>query len=420
MFVEVVATPSERSPVRPGERFTLREAIPLKIGPSRHARIRHGTVGGDLELRQEVSGAVVRVPVEGPRASLDGLELHAASEAPLLAGATLYLHPGLALRAANERKTPARDAGLEGAVHRQGSDEAFAVYRDFLEEHGDPLADWMRRGVSATAAERRAQLGALADAHRGGLVATQWNPWGFLEAVAFERQAVVGVPGVFWHLAQLVRLPVARFLRDVGVALFAGGVSGLGDVTSPDELAAGALEVLAASEFAPGLKRVSLGFVSLAMDPWPLACQALERLERRIGGAGLGGVLRTGGRAVVRVEETPRGVSAVAEEVVLNPSRSFVGSAPTCLVRLVGDVGPVLCTFHRQSDGQWVVWDEAADPFRARVTRQSLRVNGAPVLRATIGPGDVVEPVEGLKLRVLLGHPPELGFAPKGLFSGSV
>jgi hypothetical protein len=377
-------------------------------------------VGADLELRQEAGGAVVRVPDEGPRASLDGLELHAASDVPLRAGATLYLHPGLALRAADERRQAARDVGLEGAVHRQGTDEAFAVYRDFLEEHADPLADWMRHGESAAAAERRAQLGPLADAHRGGLLATQWNSWGFLESVALERQAVVGAPGVFWHLTQLARLPAARFVRDVGVALFAGAASGLGEVTSPDELAARALDALAAAEFALGLKRVSLGFVSVATGPWPLASQALERLEARLGGAGLGGVLRTGGRAVVRIERTPRGVSAVAEEVVLNPSRSFVGSAPTCLVRLVGDIGPVLCTFHRQSDGQWVVWDEAADPFRARVTRQSLHVNGAPVLRATVGPGDLVEPVEGLAMRVLLGQSPELGFVPKGLFSGPV
>jgi len=419
MFVEVVATPPAASPVRPGERFTLRASSPLKIGPSRHARIRHGSSGADLELRQEESGAVVRVPLEGPRASLDGLELHGASDVPLLAGATLYLHPGLVLRAETEKRAAARDAGLEGAIHRHASDEVFGVYRDFLEEWGDPLAEWMRRGPTASAAERRAQLGPLADAHRGALLAAEWGPWGFLESVTLERQAVVSAPGVFWHLEQLGRLPVARFARAISVSLFAGAVTGLGEVGTADELAARALLALAAADFAPGLQRVSLGFLAQAGGPWPLASQALGRLEARMATPGLGGVLRTGGRAVLRVERLPRGVTALTDEVVLNPSRSLVGSAPTCLVRLVGDVGPQLCTFHRQSDGQWVVWDEAADPFRARTTRQSLKVNGASVLRATVGPGDLVEPVAGLWLRVELGHSPELAFAPKGLFRGA-
>ena len=338
MYVEVVATPSQSSPVRQGERFTLRETAPLKIGPSRQARIRHGTVGADLELRQEADGAVVRVPVDGPRASLDGLELHAASDVPLRAGATLYLHPGLALRALSERRVAARDSGLEGVIHRQGTDEAFSVYRDFLEEQADPLADWMRRSANSTPGDRRAQLGALADAHRGGLFAAQWNQWGFLESVSLGRQAVVGAPGVSWHLEQLVRLPVARFVREVGIALFSGATTGVGDVTNPDQLAASTLDVLAAADFAAGLRRVSLGFVSHALGPWPMTSRALATLEERLVGPALGGVLRTGGRAVVRVERTPRGVTAVADEVVLNPSRSLVGSAPTCLVRLVGEV----------------------------------------------------------------------------------
>jgi hypothetical protein len=76
-----------------------------------------------------------------------------------------------------------------------------------------------------------------------------------------------------------------------------------------------------------------------------------------------------------------------------------VGTGATCLVRLVGAAPPVSCTLHRSSDGQWVVFDESADPFRTSHGRFALRVNGAVTARATLSPGDVVEPVEGLRFR---------------------
>jgi hypothetical protein len=113
----------------------------------------------------------------------------------------------------------------------------------------------------------------------------------------------------------------------------------------------------------------------------------------------LSNVIRMGGRAVVRVEARPPGVDVVSTEVVLNPARSDVGSAPGALVRLLGDAPVHACSIHRVSDGTWVAFDESADPFRAHAGRHALRVNGVPVVSAALSPGDLIEPIEGLVLR---------------------
>ena len=44
-----------------------------------------------------------------------------------------------------------------------------------------------------------------------------------------------------------------------------------------------------------------------------------------------------------------------------------------------------------------MVFDESADPFRPATGRYALRVNGAVTARATLSPGDVIEPVEGVR-----------------------
>jgi hypothetical protein len=412
VFVEVIATPSAQ--VRTGERFTLR-ALPLRVGCSRQARLRLGEVqadGVDVELADD-GGPVLRSPAGAPRSSVNGVAVDGGGSRRLLEGDCVYVHPGLALEVRAQARVEARDAGLEAALALRDDEATWLVYRDLLEERGDPLADWLRRFGATTPAERLARLGPLADAVGLGLVEVRWAHSGVLEGVALSRQSVVGRPGLSWCVAQLSQLPVARFLRRLHVALFAGA-AGTTDArfASADDEAAQAIDLLVQAPFAPSLRELTLGFVSLPHQ-WPRCAQALVRLQARA--PSLAGrveqVVRPGGQASVVVVQRPREVDVVSAEVVLNPARSDVGVAPGCQVRLVGDAPQVACTFHRQSDGQWVVFDEGGDPFRdaakvdtaARPARQALRVNGVRTLRCALAPGDVVEPVEGLQLRFTLG-----------------
>lgn len=407
MRLEVTAVPQEDSPARLGERFTPRAGAPLRIGPGREARLRVKGLGADLELASAEEGLVLRVPASAVRASLGGVELQGGSEHRLAPGDTLYVHPGLALTVREGPSTSAREPHLEARLHEAGDDDdaTWAVYADFLEERGDPLAAWIRHGAQADEATRRRQLGALADAARGGVLEVRFGPRGFLASAHFTRQAVVGAPGLAWHLAQLGALPVARFLRELGLALFAGAAPArVDDEQDSDVLAAATLDTVARADFAPSLRRLGLGFVK-EPRPWPRAEDAFERLRKRAPrlDPDFGQLIRTGGRARLVLVAQPPGVSLVSGDVALNPGRTDVGVAPTCLVRLVGDAPPVACALHRMTDGQWVAWDERADPFSRNEDVRTLRVNGAAVGRAVLAPGDLVEPVPGLVLRFVLG-----------------
>ncbi|MEW6435350.1 MAG: hypothetical protein AB1730_27970 [Myxococcota bacterium] len=107
--------------------------------------------------------------------------------------------------------TRARKTDIEARLHeaRDEDDATWAVYSDVLEERGDSLAAWIRHG-------------ALADAARGGVLELRFGARAFLASAHLTRQAVVSAPGLAWHLAQLAALPVACFLRELGLALFAG------------------------------------------------------------------------------------------------------------------------------------------------------------------------------------------------------
>jgi hypothetical protein len=396
--VELVATPPGVT-LRVGARFTLREA-PLRIGPSREARVSIGQNAGDLLLTQRSDGAYLEVEAPPLRCSLNGVELSSASVTSLTDGDWLYVHPGLVLRVQDGPRVSVRDADLERALRRQGDVATWHVYRDRLEEGGDSLARWM--GLEArTAAQLRQALGPLADTARGGLLESSWNSMGLLETLTLVRQAVVGAPGLAWHLEQLARVDVARFLKRVTIALFAGAPSGLGERREADELAAWVLDTLRGLDCAPGLERVSLGFVSLD-HRWPkteAAWGALCAVATGLATTSLGEVIRMGGRAVLHVVARPGTVDVVSNDMVLNPARSDIGTAPGALVRLVGEAPAHACTVHRVSDGTWVVYDESADPFRAHAGRHALRVNGELVVQVALSPGDLIEPVAGLVLR---------------------
>jgi uncharacterized protein (TIGR02996 family) len=404
MYLQVTAVPEEDAPARLGERFTPRPDVPLRIGPGRGARIRLKGLGEDLEVANEAGGLLLRAPPSAPRASLAGVELTAGSTHPLREGDTLYVHPGLALEVRERPPALAREPHLEARLHAEDDDSAWTVYADFLEERGDRLAEWIRRGPAAPAADRLRQLGPLADAVRGGVLDVAFTARGFLEAGHLSRQAVVGAPGLAWHLAQLSALPVARFLRELTIALFAGAAPAkVDDEKDPDALAASVLERLARADFAPGLRRLSLGFVKDERE-WTRALAAFERLRAVAPHleSDFSQVLRVGGRARLVLVSHPPHVTVVSGDVTLNPGRSDVGVAPSCLVRLVGDAPAVACSLHRMTDGQWVVFDQRADPFSRNRDALTLRVNGAAVSRAPLSPGDLVEPVPGLVLRLVL------------------
>lgn len=398
----VTAVPLEAPPARLGERFTLREDAPLRIGPSREARLRMGAVGaGDLLVGSAGGGAYLRTSTSTLRASLSGRALTDAQELPVFPGESLYVHPGLVLefREATPPK-PQRHPGLEAQlIEALGRDApaaaTWAVYRDWLEEVGDPLGLWLRAAPEADDPARLRQLRGLAESVRAGHAEVTWSPHGLLSSLTLTRSAVEDLPGLDWQLQQLSVLPVARFLPHLSLALFAGATD-----SDADALAAHTLEALQALEGVAALRSLSLGFVS---QPRPFlraraAWAALQRLAPQLP-AWSNDALGSGRHALLSLIDRPTDVEVMATDVVLNPTRSDVGAGSRCLVRLLGNAPGLACTLHRTAEGQWVVFDESADPFRAAHGRFALRVNGALTNRATLRPGDVVEPVEGLRLR---------------------
>ncbi len=398
----VIALPPDSPPARLGERFTLREGTPLRVGPGREARLRLGPLGaGDLFIGTEANSPFVRVTAPSLRASLCGHELFGSSRVPVREGDSLYVHPGLVLEF-RSRPSPPRPLhhDLESMLCASDEEDTWAVYRDQLEEVGDPLAQWLSEAGWADDDARRRQLLGLAESVRGHLADVTWSSRGMLSSLTLSRQAVTGAPGLAWHLSQLAHLPVARLLPRLAIALFAGPASsralGNGD---PDTLAALTLERLAQLEGAPALRSVCLGFVSQPRE-WPRAEAAWLRLRERAPrlDPDFNGVVVSGGRAMLSLLSRTPDVESVMSDVVLNPQRTDVGTAPNALVRLVGTAPPLACTLYRSIEGQWVVFDESADPFRPSQGPFALRVNGAVTSRAALAPGDVVEPVEGLRL----------------------
>jgi hypothetical protein len=397
----VIALPPDSPPARLGERFTLREGTPLRVGPGRDARLRLGPHGaGDLLIGTEANTPFVRVEAPSLRASLCGHELFGSSRVAVRAGDSLYVHPGLVLEFRERAPPPVAPVhDFESMLGASDEDDTWAVYRDQLEESGDPLATWLSEAAWADDDARRRQLLGLAESVRGHLADVTWSHRGMLSSLTLSRQAVTGAPGLAWHLAQLSRLPVARLLPRLAIALFAGPATSraMGD-QDPDTLAALTLERLAKLEGAPALRSISLGFVSQPRE-WPRAEAAWARLRERAPrlDADFRGVVASGGRATLSLLSRTTDVESVMTDIVLNPQRTDVGTSTNALARLVGVAPQVACTLYRSIEGQWVVFDESADPFRPAHGAFALRVNGAVTARAALAPGDVVEPVEGLR-----------------------
>jgi hypothetical protein len=401
MEAVVIALPLEAPPARLGERFRLREGTPLRVGPGRDARLRLGPQGaGELLIGTEKNASFIRLARSSLRASLCGHELLGSAEVPVRAGDSLYVHPGLVLQFRELAPAPpARHRELETVLCDSDDDATWAVYRDQLEQGGDPLAGWLLEAHWADEGARRRQLLGLAESVRARLADVTWSPRGMLSSLTLSREVMLGPPGLAWHLEQLMHLPVARLLPRLAIALFAGSLpSRFSSGDDPDTLAALTLERLAQLDGAPALRSLSLGFVS-EPQAWPRAQEAWALLRSRapLLPASFDGVVVCGAKASLSRLSRIEAVESVSDEFVLNPLRTDVGTGPGCLVRLVGASPQLSCTLFRSVEGQWVVFDEHADPFRPATGAWALRVNGAVTARAALAPGDVVEPVEGLR-----------------------
>jgi hypothetical protein len=401
MEAVVIALPLESPPARLGERFKLREGTPLRVGPGREARLRLGPQGaGDLVIGTAKDSSFIRLTRPSLRASLCGHELLTTSEVPVRPGDSLYVHPGLVLQFREQAPPPpARHRELEAVLCDSDDDATWAVYRDQLEQGGDALAGWLLEAHWADDDARRRQLLGLAESVRARLADVTWSPRGMLSSLTLSREAVMGPPGLGWHLDQLVHLPVARLLPRLAIALFAGSVpSRFATGQDPDELAAMTLDRLAQLDGGAALRSVSFGFVSEPRE-WTRARASWAQLRERapLLPSEFDGVVVCGSKATLSRMSRIDAVESVSDEFVLNPLRTDVGSGPTCLVRLVGASPQVSCTLFRSVEGQWVVFDESADPFRPATGAWALRVNGAVTSRAALAPGDVVEPIEGLR-----------------------
>ncbi len=360
MFVSVLATP-KNALMRVGERFRLQPGMPLRIGTAREARIRlHG------------NALLIEVNFDGQRAVISGGaepgRLVTVPEGELRDGSLLFIDSTLVLRLHEQLlRPPARNLELERVLANAPDDEqTWSVYGDFLEENGDPLASWLRS--TQTPEEELLQLGALALSAQH--LAIQWTRHRVARSVMISPDA----PELPWLIEQLPRVPLMRLLHDVRVDWLTGGMA-------HDEEAA---ELISSLRGLHHLQSVKLGIIT-QQQSWPLTDAAWRELD--VPGDWVWRI-PSGARASLSLH---RNTSAIGVDgnVVLNPLRTDVGTAPGCLVRLMGDAPRVACSIRRMPEGEWVVSSEV----------HALRVNGVPVMRSVLRPNDLIEPVSGLQLR---------------------
>lgn len=394
MIVQVIGIPSSGTTARIGERFRLREGQPLRIGTASDARIRiTAPTTTELRILHAVSGTGIELESTGVRVTIGGVNVSTGSSAVVADGDCLFIDESLVLQFLNEApKPPPRNLELERTIAGQDDNaDGWRVYLDFLEEQGDPLLSWIRS--SHEVGERLRRLGGLGEAVVAGEVLPAWNQYGFVTSVRILRAALKRPGRLAWLIGQTGRLPVARLMSSVNVELFSGG-------TANDVEAVSALNALSACDFVTSLRDVSLGFVG-AGGAWPQTDEAwlqLQRVAPYLQGS-WATVVSAGLRARLKLDAWTPTASAAWSDVVLNPQRTEVGGGAECLARLIGDVPKLACSLHRTVEGEWVVHDERADPFRSGGGRYALRVNGVPVARAVLKPGDLVEPIEGLRLK---------------------
>ncbi|MER2562559.1 MAG: hypothetical protein ABTQ32_17675, partial [Myxococcaceae bacterium] len=280
VFAEVVAVPPNAPDSnRLGARFQLSEAAPLRIGRSSRCRLQVDVPSGHDVLVGLLRGEP-KVWADRPGAvpcSLSGRPLDLDSSYALVDGDHLVFPTGLVLALRERPLVVARHAGLEATLAQRPFDgEALAVFGDFLKEQGDPLAEWLASEHRLVEAERFRMFGPLSESARTQAVQPVFSDAGLVTSLRLARHAIVGAPGLFWHLEQLGKLAVLRTLTALDIDYVVGTAAkhvlaprGVNDW--PKEPGAvlvmeAMLEQLGRSTFAATLQRLSFG-VGVAAAP---------------------------------------------------------------------------------------------------------------------------------------------------------
>ncbi len=389
---------------RLGARFQLSEAAPLRIGRSSRCRLQVDVPAGH-DVLVGLLRSEPKVWADRPGAvpcSLSGRPLDLDISYALVDGDHLVFPTGLVLALRERPLVVARHAGLEATLAQRPFDgEALAVFGDFLKEQGDPLAEWLASEHRLVEAERFRMFGPLSESARTQAVQPVFSDAGLVTSLRLARHAIVGAPGLFWHLEQLGKLAVLRTLTALDIDYVVGTAAkhvlaprGVNDW--PKEPGAvlvmeAMLEQLGRSTFAATLQRLSFG-VGVAAAPVSETAFARAKVSLpRWSGAPL---VEYPESATLDLVSVPDGVFVYSSRVggsVRLGSDTWLGSAPQCQIIVRGQLVPgLLCRIVRRDEG-WVLTDDE--------TAATVRVNGQVAGRTVLRVGDLLEPMPGLVLR---------------------
>jgi hypothetical protein len=375
---------------RVGARFSLRTGQPLTIGPSRDARLATGPgPGPNAQISLNGGFATVQPGGRDLYMSLNGVRLVGPER--LDDGDTVYVEPGWALRVNSVGPQGPLDA-LESQLSLD-DDQGWPVYLDRLLEQGLHLGQWL---LAPTPGTRQRAMGLLAELHARGTLMVTWHARGLLSSVRVLPEAWHRPPGLAWSWAAIKAEPTARFLQEAAAPIARGQPS-----AELDQELAQTLAVIAELPAVSLLRRLRLGSLQRS-GPLPNAEEAFERLRGKAPQLAMpwSEVVPVGPGGRLVLESCPDGLTVahcdVNAERPLLGGRSLIGSHPKASVRVLGaGVAELLCTV-TESAGQWVV---AAGADALSSTYAPIRVNDVATTNWHLLPGDVVEPLPGLRLR---------------------
>lgn len=334
--------------------------------------------------------------------SLSGRPLDMDISYELVDGDHLVFPTGLVLALRERPLVAARHVGLESTLAQRPDDaEALAVFGDFLKEHGDPLANWLTSEHRLVEAERFMMLGPLSESARTQAVQPVFSDAGLVTSVRLARHAIVGAPGLFWHLEHLGKLAVLRTLTSLDIDYVVGTaakhvLAPRGVTDWPKEPGAALvmetmLELVSHSVFAATLTHLSFGVGAASV---PVSDTALSRAKALLPKWSQTPLVEYPESATLDLVSVPDGVMVYPSRVggsVRLGADTWLGSAPQCQVIVRGQLVPgLLCRIVRRDEG-WVLTDDE--------TAATVRVNGKVAGRTVLRVGDLLEPMPGLVLR---------------------
>lgn len=293
-------------------------------------------------------------------------------EQTLQHGDIVEIAHGLVFRYVAREDHPRRAPQLEASIGDAPHDALrWQVYTDWLLERGDPLGHRMAFGHDDSDGDAR-WLGPMARPWRAGNLELTWQR-GWLKSARLRALEWELSPDTYWCLNRLFELEISRFLEAVHVDLFTTHLPGQ---RPPFEKRARL--VLETLRHAPRtLKEVTLGPV-FELEWKPELDRELARLreERPRLATDATTLVKTFSRMVLR------GQNGAADLEVTKDERLHRFGAES-LSLTFGDWG--IAWLERPGDPR------LASPFK---------VNGRPLRQARLMHGDVVEPLDGVKLVV--------------------